>query len=33
MGPLGQVPTEPDMEKQGAVTNAQAQKDVKKTQI
>jgi hypothetical protein len=33
METLGKVPTEPDMEKQGAVTNAQAQKDVKKTQI
>ena len=32
-GLMGQVPQEPDLEKQAKVTNAQSQKDAKKTQI
>jgi hypothetical protein len=33
MGPMGQVPQEPDLDKQGAVTDAQLQKDVKTAEI
>jgi hypothetical protein len=33
MQPLGQVPKEPNIDSQGATTNAQSQKDAKKSQI
>jgi hypothetical protein len=33
MGPMGEVPQEPDLDKQGAVTDAQLQKDVKTAEI
>jgi hypothetical protein len=33
MGPMGEVPQEPDLDKQGAVTDAQLQKDVKSAEI
>jgi hypothetical protein len=33
MGPMGEVPQEPDLDKQGAATDAQLQKDVKTAEI
>jgi hypothetical protein len=33
MGPMGEVPQEPDLDKEGAVTDAQLQKDVKTAEI
>jgi hypothetical protein len=33
MGPMGEVPQEPDLDKEGAVTDAQLQKDVKSAEI
>ena len=32
-GEMGEVPTDPDLEAQGEVTDAQAQKDARKAEI